>query len=71
MNPENINKMETNATRDLILTLTDSCQSAGDKSGLGKFLSAHVSNNQIMAVFVHGCIQFNADGAAIDLKKFN
>ena len=57
--------------REKVSDLTAYCQTVGDKAGLGKFLSAHVSKNQVLAIFVHGCVQLNTNGTPIDLKKFN
>lgn len=64
-------KLETTVTKDYLVKILHACQMAGDNAGLGKVLSAHLSNNQITAVYVHGMIQFNSDGVGIDLKKFN
>ena len=68
---EDLNKIETSATRDQVSIITSSCQACGDKIGLGKVLSIHISKMQIMAVYQFGMMQFNADGEALEYKKFN
>lgn len=68
---EDLNKIETSATRDTVKIITDSCQSCGEKEGLGKLFTTIISNNQITAIYHHGSMRFTIDGAPVEVRKFN
>lgn len=68
---EDLNKIETSATRDTCKIITESLQTCGDKEGMGKLFTTIISNNQITAVYHHGSMRFTIDGVPVEVRKFN